>query len=102
MLRDCAIPGEYRARPRLCPILCPPPNPTECYLVSAPRWKRQSALHLSHLVAIRSVRCNSLILRARNLRDQEVDGSNPFAPTTSKPFPLIEFTQFLLRLLTRL
>jgi hypothetical protein len=41
----------------LCPILCPPPNPTECYLVSARRWKRQSALHLSHLVAIRSVRC---------------------------------------------
>src|ERR1700756_5465149 len=34
---------------------------------------------------------------ARLVRDQEVDGSNPFAPTTSKPFLLIEFTQPLLR-----
>src|SRR5215472_1085748 len=70
------IPGVYRARPRLCPILCPPPNPTECYPVSARRWKRQSALHLSHLVAIPSVRCKWLILRAHNLRDQEVPASS--------------------------
>jgi len=27
------------------------------------------------------------------VRDQEVDGSNPFAPTTSKPFTLNTFTQ---------
>ena len=28
---------------------------------------------------------------ARLVRDQEVDGSNPFAPTTSKPFALNTF-----------
>ena len=36
------------------------------------------------------------------VRDQEVDGSNPFAPTTSKPLALIEFKQPLLRQLKRL
>jgi hypothetical protein len=30
---------------------------------------------------------------ARLVRDQEVDGSNPFAPTTSKPFLLSMFRQ---------
>jgi hypothetical protein len=34
---------------------------------------------------------------ARLVRDQEVDGSNPFAPTTSKPFSLSEFTEPMLR-----
>jgi hypothetical protein len=32
-------------------------------------------------VAFHHTRCKLLILRANNLRDQEVDGSNPFAPT---------------------
>ena len=39
---------------------------------------------------------------ARLVRDQEVDGSNPFAPTTSKPFTLIKFTQHLLLQLKQL
>ena len=35
----------------------------------------------------------ALRIFATLVRDQEVDGSNPFAPTTSKPFTLNTFTQ---------
>ena len=34
--------GSYSGRPtrfKLCPVLCPPPNPTECYRMSGNRWK---------------------------------------------------------------
>ena len=54
----------------VCPILCPPPNPTECYPVAERRCKPLWMQRLSHLVAIRSVPCNLLILRAHNLRSQ--------------------------------
>ena len=66
---------------RLCPILCPPPNPTECYPVAARRDKPLWMLRLSHLVAIRSVPCNLLILRATNLCKQGVTGSIPVTST---------------------
>jgi hypothetical protein len=38
-------------------------------------------MKISRLVAIGVTWGKSLILRATNLRDQEVEGSNPFAPT---------------------
>jgi hypothetical protein len=38
---------------------------------------------------------------ARLVRDQEVGGSNPLAPTTSKPFTLVEFRLQLLIQLKR-
>jgi len=33
-------------RCRLCPVLCPPPNPTKCYRVSAHRTKYTKSWHL--------------------------------------------------------
>jgi hypothetical protein len=39
---------------------------------------------LAHVGKFLLRRAKLLIVRAHNLRDQEVEGSNPFAPTTSK------------------
>jgi len=40
-------PRHFRMKQMLlCPILCPPPNPTDCYRLSAASGKSFGALHL--------------------------------------------------------
>jgi hypothetical protein len=52
-------------------------------------------MHLWQSIAFGHTWCNLLILRATNLRDQEVEGSNPFAPTTSKLYVANRTRRFL-------
>jgi hypothetical protein len=55
------------------PNFVPPPNPTKC----------DGVLGNPRKALLDKAPCKSLILRAANLRDQGVGGSNPLAPTNS-------------------
>ena len=70
--------------PQVCLVLCPPPSATERYRHSMSRMQLSVYAALVAFSGNGSGPCNLLILCANNLRDQEVDGSNPFAPTTPK------------------
>jgi hypothetical protein len=65
-------------------FLCPPPNPSECYRLLVACGQAQGGVALVAFCigsSAHRIPCNLLILRTTNLRDQEFDGSNTFAPT---------------------
>ena len=86
-----AIEGaKPKGRLRHCAQFCAHhqtlPSVTECKdTAGKPLWTR----HLSRSVAIRSIPCKSLILRASSPYKEEAAGSSPALPTTYRPSFLV-------------
>ena len=72
--------------PRLCPVLCPPPNPTKCYPASGHRWKPLLGMLSEHFVTTRSIA--SQVVDSSSAQNSKSAGLRPLGVRLPLPAPV--------------